>query len=86
MLEEEETRYTESHHIILCGDFISRTGRAPDYDNNINVLNERCNEDGVINKYGQSLLNVCINTELKIANGRMFDDKCIGPKIYIWQD
>ena len=38
MLEEEGARYTESHHIILCGDFNSRAGRAPDYDNNINVL------------------------------------------------
>ena len=74
-------RYTESHHIILCGDF-NRTGRAPDYDNNINVLNERSNEDGVINKYGRSLLNFCINTELKIADGRMFDDKGIGRYTY----
>ena len=65
MLEEEVARYTESHHIILCGDFNSRTGRAPDYDNNINVLNERCNEDGVNNKYGRSLLIFCINTELE---------------------
>ena len=81
MLEEEVARYTESHHIISCGDFNSRAGRAPDYDNNINVLNERCNEDGVINKYGRSLLNFCINTELKIANGRMFDDK--GIALYI---
>ena len=45
-------RNTDSHRIILCGDFNSRTGYAPDFDNNINVLNERCNEDGVINKYG----------------------------------
>ena len=75
-------RYTESHHIILCGDFNSRTGRAPDYDNNINVLNGRCNEDGVINKYGRSLLIFCINTELKIANGRMFDDKGIDRYTY----
>ena len=45
MLEEEVARYAESHHIILCGDFNSRTDRVPDYDNNINVLNERCNED-----------------------------------------
>ena len=82
MLQEEVARYTESHHIILCGDFNSRTGCAPDYDNNINVLNERCNEDGVINKYGRSLLNFCINTELKIANGRMFDDKSIGRYTY----
>ena len=42
-------RYTESHHIILCGDFTSRTDRAPDYDNNINVLNERCNEESLTN-------------------------------------
>ena len=49
MLEEEVARYKESHRIILCGDFNSRIGRAPDYDNNINVLNARCNEDGVVN-------------------------------------
>ena len=60
MLEEEVARYTESHHIISCGDFNSRTGRAPDNDNNINVLNNRSNEDGVINKYGRSLLIFCI--------------------------
>ena len=29
MLKEEVARYTESHHIISCGDFNSRTGRAP---------------------------------------------------------
>ena len=75
-------RYTESHRIVLCGDFNSRTGRAPDYDKNINVSNERCNEDGVINKYGRSLLIFCINTESKIANGRMFDDKGIGRYTY----
>ena len=49
MLEEEVARYTESHHIISCGDFNSITGRAPDYDNNINVLNERCNEESLTN-------------------------------------
>ena len=26
-------RYTESHNIILCGEFNGRTGGAPDYDN-----------------------------------------------------
>ena len=75
--------YTESHHIILCGDFNSRTGRAPDYDIIIiSTFNKRCNEDGVINKYGRSLLHLCINTELKIADGRMFDDKGIGHYTY----
>ena len=56
MLEEEVARYTESHHMILCGDFKSRTGRTPGYDNNSDVLNEHCNENRFINKYRQSLL------------------------------
>ena len=87
MLEEEVARYTESHHILLCGDFNSRTGHAPDYenrviDNNTNLLDQRYNEDVVINKYGRFLLNFCINTGLKIANGRMFDDNDIGHYTY----
>ena len=82
MLEEEVARYTVRHPIILCDDFNSRTGGAPDYDNKINVLNERCNEDGIINKYGRSLLNFCMKTELKIDNGRMFDVKGIGRYIH----
>ena len=50
MLEEEVARYTESHHIILCGEIYSRTCCAPDYDSNRpnNILN-------VINKYGNVL-------------------------------
>ena len=78
MLEEEVDRYTENHHIIKCGDLNSRTGCSHDYEINISVLNERSNEDGVINKYRRYLLNLCIKTELKIANGRMFIDKGIG--------
>ena len=84
MLEEEEmARYIEMHHILLCGDFNSRTGQAPDYeagviDTNVNVTNQRSNEDEVINKYGQLLLKFCINTGFKIANGRMFNDNGIG--------
>ena len=66
MLEEEVARYIEMHHILLCGDFNSRTGQAPDYeagviDTNANVTNQRSHKDKVINKYGQLLLNFCIN-------------------------
>ena len=32
MLEEEVARYIEMHHILLCGDFISRASQAPDYE------------------------------------------------------
>ena len=45
------------HHILLCGDFNSRTGQAPDYksgviDINANVPSERSYEDIVSSKYG----------------------------------
>ena len=49
-------RYIEMHHILLCGDFNSRTCQAPDYESgvtdiNANVPSERSNEDIVSNKY-----------------------------------
>ena len=51
-------RYIEMHHILLCGEFNSRTGQAPDYESGVididaNVPSERANEDIVSNKYGQ---------------------------------
>ena len=75
------------HHILLCGDFNSRTGQAQDYETgvlhtNANVPSECFNEDIVSNKYGQLLLNVCINTSFKIANGRMFNYNGIGRYTY----
>ena len=87
MLEEEVARYIETHHILLCGDFNSRTGQALDYeagviDTNVNVPNQRSNEDKVINKYGQLLLKFCINTGFKIANGRMYNENGIGRFTY----
>ena len=87
MLEEEVARYIEMHHILLCGDFNSRNGQAPDYeagviDTNVNVPNQRSNEDKVITKYGQLLLTFCKNTGFKIANGRMFNDNGIGRFTY----
>ena len=76
MLIEEVARYTKMHHILLCSDFNSRTGQAPDYEagvidtiyyiyTNVNVPNQRSNEDEVINKYGQLLLKFCVNTGFK---------------------
>ena len=35
-----------------------------------------------VNKYRRSLLNLCINTKLKIANGQMFDEKGSGHYAY----
>ena len=87
MLEEEVARYIETHHILLCGDFKSRTSQAPDneagvIDTYVTVPNRRSNEDKVINKYGQLLLKFCINTGFKIANGRMYNDNGIGRFTY----
>ena len=39
-------------------------------------------KDIVTSKYGQLLLNFCINTGFKIANGRMFNDNGIGRYTY----
>ena len=36
MLEEEVARYIEMHHILLCSDSNSRTGKAPDYESGVN--------------------------------------------------
>ena len=68
-------------------DFNNRTGLAPDYeagviDTNVNVPKQRSNVDEVSNKYDQLLLNFCIKTDLKIANGRMFNDNGIGRFTY----
>ena len=43
----------------------------------ITTINEHCNEDGVIDTYARSLLNFCMKKELKIENGRSFDDKIL---------
>ena len=87
MVEEEVARYIEMHHILLCGDFNSRTGQAPDYESgvidiNANVPSERSNEYIVSNKYGHLLLKFCINTGFKITNGRMFNNNVIGRYTY----
>ena len=84
MLKEEVAMYIETHHILLCGDFNSRTGQAPDYEAGVIHTNgnQRSNEDKVINKYGQLLLKFCINTGLKLANGRMYNDNGIGRFTY----
>ena len=52
----------------------------------LNVPSERSNEDIVSNKYGQLLLNFCINTGFKIANWRMLNDNGIGRYTYYSQN
>ena len=86
-LKEKVDRYIEMPHILSWGDSNSRTGQAPDseagvIDTNVNVPNQRFNEDKVSNKYGQHLKNFCINTGFKIANGQMFNDNGIGRLTY----
>ena len=52
MPEEGMARYIEMHHILLCRDFNSRTGQAPDYeggviDTSANIPNQPSNEDTI---------------------------------------
>ena len=74
---------------IICGDFNARTANDPDYvtddtnyfvplgddyliDNDISV---RTSRDETTNAYGQLLLDFCKNTQMRIINGRLFDDR-----------
>ena len=72
--------------VILCGDFNARTGNMLDCTPNTgdkhvsNVLNDfmtqintyRRNSDSECNSHGKKLIGLCLENNLRIANGRMF--------------
>ena len=80
-----------NHDIFLCGDFNARTSNLPDFiTDEYTVFNggqpnfvcsdiladsQRYNIDTKANTYGELLLELCKNTGLIIANGRLYQDK-----------
>ena len=80
--------FSKTGKIILTGDFNARTGNMPDYIlneiDNIPVLDQvvstsvdcvtRINNDDKTNVYGRKLLNMCINCNINIVNGRTYGD------------
>ena len=79
-------------HFIVCGDLNARTANLPDYvasdslqlsdllpeDYVIDSPLPRVSEDKVSNEYGNQLLEFCKATGLRLANGRLGEDKNIG--------
>ena len=84
------TEYSNKGQIVVAGDLNSRTGNRPDYiendfslfnddnDNDLDIPLPRYSEDKTTNRFGHYLLDLCKAVQLRIVNGRLFDDSCIG--------
>ncbi|CAC5393226.1 E3.1.11.2 [Mytilus coruscus] len=82
--------YKYKGSVIVCGDMNSRTGEINDVLETDNLekyidcvepdvfpaISKRCSMDKVINAYGRKLIQLCYNTGLTIANGRLGNDSC----------
>ena len=91
-VEEEICKYTSQGQTIVMGDFNARSSTIQDYvsDSGVHHLNVSCDivfdsdflprnsQDNKVKqcKYGKQLIDMCISTGLKIANGRVFGDPC----------
>lgn len=90
ILENEINKFSNIGHIILAGDFNSRTGILHDYIandsvdfldtiNNVNydtdkIFPGRNNSDLKTNKLGEGIIQLCISKKLRILNGRKTGD------------
>ena len=86
-LEEEIGILSREGDIILAGDLNTRTGTLPDYvphdscshlplppHYKIDDQIPRFSEDLQVNNFGRQLLQLCIATQMRIVNGRIFPD------------
>ena len=85
LIEEDIIRYQELGDIMLMGDFNARTACNIDFIENDNdwlpnvelsqcyprdiYISKRANHDTVTNKFGEKLLNLCKELQLRILNG-----------------
>ena len=98
IIELEYSECANNYDIFLCGDFNARTSTLPDIItdeftafngsqpnfacSNILADSQRYNMDTKANSYGKLLLELCKNTGLIIANGRIYQDKHRGSFTY----
>lgn len=87
----------DCYHLLICGDFNSRTGLEPDFvifDEAINVpvlpddyetdaALTRFSQDKIVNSNGRKLLEFCKLNGLRICNSRFGQDKGVGKYTYI---
>ena len=82
-------KYSSAGDLMLCGDFNARTASDPDfiqYDNNDKFIQNdsnyiydlvifcRISTDVTTCNRGKRLLEICSQSQLRIANGRSFGD------------
>ena len=98
-LEKDTEHFSTKGNVILCGDFNARTGTMEDYiqmdgDNNVytmpsyymtDAVSKRYSSDSITQKYGRKLINICIDNNIYILNGRTLGDlqgspTCFSPK------
>ncbi|XP_078659029.1 uncharacterized protein LOC144904189 [Branchiostoma floridae x Branchiostoma belcheri] len=97
ILEEEIAYFNDLGEILVGGDFNARVGTIPDYIENdtpidmqtlpINYdfdhpLSRNNMDDGQPNVFGKNLIDLCINSKLRILNGRTPGDLLGKPTCY----
>ena len=87
-LQSDVEQFCLKGTVLLCGDFNARTGTLTDYilmdsDKNVytlphnyqyNLVSDRCSMDKTIQKNGRQLVNICIENNLCMLNGRTLGD------------
>ena len=89
LMEEDIIQYSKLGNILLVGDFNARTSNSPDYiindsdDNFIPIYDDYClddlpkyriSQDSQLDTRGKHLLEICIESKLRILNGRCLGD------------
>ena len=88
LIEEDIIEYSKLGNILLVGDLNARTSDAPDYiandsDNFIPIYDDytleelpktRNSQDSQLDTRGKHLLEICIQSKLRILNGRCLGD------------
>ena len=99
ILQQEVAQFSLEGNVMLTGDFNARTGQLQDFiindsddhlplppDYVTDYCDLRTSKDKTCNPYGQELLHICKNAQLRILNGRIGNDRdkgdftCVTPR------
>jgi len=86
-IQRELSALPQDARFVICGDFNGRTATSPDFTHTDQRFDQlpvdligvaptcsRNSEDKILNKQGKELLDLCISSNLLIANGRSIGD------------
>ncbi|CAC5423117.1 unnamed protein product [Mytilus coruscus] len=89
IIESIVNNYSDKGIVMVCGDLNSRIGELSDFllsddldkyvesvEHVVNpIISDRHSMDKTVNAFGRKLLQMCFNTGLVVANGRLCNDK-----------